>query len=208
MSWLFPVSRPRFSGQLEEQPGVFAQPRHPLGLRFQDSYRRQGCGGGRSGNADAKDKTGGRVFKVFDQGRSCRRCSRRNCPATCSSCPSRYRRRAGSTPKCSPMPRPWLPRTPIECASSTIKRTLCRLLDFDEPRQVGKIAVHAVDAFNGQQHAAIFVAILFQQAVGGLPVVVGKGPPPRAGEQSRPARCCCGPGRRAAPGRRGRPDGR
>ena len=56
-----------FSGQFEEQPGIFSQPRHALGLRLQDSYRREGCGGGRSGNADAKDETGGCVFKVFNR---------------------------------------------------------------------------------------------------------------------------------------------
>ena len=58
---------------------------------------------------------------------------------------------------------------------------LVPLLDLDEPRQVGKVAVHAVDAFDGDQHAAVFAAELRQQLIERLPIVVREGPPPGAG---------------------------
>ena len=38
--------------------------------------------------------------------------------------------------------------------------------------QVGDVAVHAVDALDDDQHAAILVAELRQQPVGGLGIVV------------------------------------
>ena len=57
-------------------------------------------------------------------------------------------------------------------------------LDFDEPRKIGDVAVHAVDALDHQQHAAILVAVALQQIVGRLPVVVGEHSSPRAGKNA------------------------
>ena len=80
------------------------------------------------------------------------------------------------------MPRPCGPSTPSEWASSTIKKRLVPFLDLDEPRQIGKVAVHAVDAFDGDQHAAILVPQFAQQLIERLPIVVRERPPPCAGK--------------------------
>ncbi len=106
-----------------------------------------------------------------------------------------------ATPKCSAMPRPVAPSTPIEWASSIISSVLVPPFHLHELRQIGDVAVHAVHALDGDQHAAILVPELVEQLVGRLRVVVGE----KAGagrRRERPlARCCCGPGRRAAPDR-------
>ena len=60
---------------------------------------------------------------------------------------------------------------------------LVPLLDFDELRQIGEVAVHAVDAFDDDQHAAIFAArISVEQLVERLPIVVRERPAAGAGE--------------------------
>src|SRR5438045_8947513 len=56
------------------------------------------------------------------------------------------------------------------------------LFDFDKPRQIGNIAIHAIDAFDGDQHAAIFAADFRKQGIEGLPVVVRKWPTASAGK--------------------------
>ena len=61
---------------------------------------------------------------------------------------------------------------------------LVPLLDLDEPRQIGIVAVHAVDAFDRDQHAAIFAAQLREQLIERLPIVVRERPPPRAGQDA------------------------
>ena len=85
-----------------------------------------------------------------------------------------------TTSKCSPIPRPWSPSVPIEWASSIINRSLMPLFDFDELGQVGNVAVHAVNAFDHQQHAAIFVAELAQKSIRHLPIVMRERPTPSA----------------------------
>ena len=78
------------------------------------------------------------------------------------------------------MPRPCLPITPIEWASSTYSRALWRFLTSTNLGRSGIVAVHAVHAFDGDQHAAIFVAQL-------------------ASSRSRPRQSLCGKARRRAP---------
>ena len=89
-----------------------------------------------------------------------------------------------STPKCSAMPRPVAPSTPSEWASSIISSALVPVLDLDEARQVRNIAVHAVDALDDDQHAAVLVPVLLEQFPGGVPVVVRKRPPAGARENA------------------------
>ena len=63
-----------------------------------------------------------------------------------------------------------------------VQERLVAFLDFDEPRQVGDVAVHAVHAFDRDQHAAIGRPQLGQQLVERLPIVVRKRPPAGARE--------------------------
>ena len=59
---------------------------------------------------------------------------------------------------------------------------LVPLLHVDQLGQIGDVAVHAVDALDDDQHAAILAAELGQHPLGGLGVVVRERPPPRAGK--------------------------
>ena len=56
------------------------------------------------------------------------------------------------------------------------------LLDFDEARQVGVVAVHAVDAFQHDQDAFELMALLLQDRVEGFPIGMGEGQAARAGQ--------------------------
>ncbi len=47
-------------------------------------------------------------------------------------------------------------------------------LDLDEVRQIGNIAVHAVQPFDDDQYALVLQAALRQQLIERLPIVVGK----------------------------------
>ena len=53
-------------------------------------------------------------------------------------------------------------------------------LDLDEVRQVGNVAVHAVQAFDDDQHALVLQAALRQQLIQRLPIVVRERHAPRA----------------------------
>ena len=80
------------------------------------------------------------------------------------------------------MPRPVLPIVPMRVGLVDHQERLVPLLDLDELRQVGEVAVHAVDAFDDDQHAAILAADFGQQLVERLPVVVRERPAASAGE--------------------------
>ena len=62
------------------------------------------------------------------------------------------------------------------------QESLVARFHLDEAGQVGEVAVHAVKAFDGDQHALVAAANLAQQLVQALPVVVRKGAPLRAGK--------------------------
>ena len=62
------------------------------------------------------------------------------------------------------------------------QQRLVLLLEFHEARQFGEVAIHAVHALDGDQHAAIAVAHFGQQRVERLPVVMGKGATRSAGK--------------------------
>ena len=88
-------------------------------------------------------------------------------------------------PACSPMPRPVLPMVPSEWASSTKQHRAVLRLDVDKAREVGKVAVHAVDALDGDEDAPEAVADAREQRVERAPVVVresaaGRARKPRA----------------------------
>ncbi len=59
---------------------------------------------------------------------------------------------------------------------------LVAFFDFDEIGQIGDVAVHAVDAFDDDEHAAILMAELGEEAIGLLPIVVCKRPASGAGK--------------------------
>ncbi len=52
------------------------------------------------------------------------------------------------------------------------QQRLVPFFNFDEARQIGIIAVHAVNAFDGDQHAAVFVPQFAEQLIERLPIVV------------------------------------
>ena len=62
------------------------------------------------------------------------------------------------------------------------QQRLVFLPELQEAWQFGEVSIHAVDALDGDQNAAIAVAHFGQQDVEGLPVVVGKGATRSAGE--------------------------
>ena len=137
-----------------------------------------------------------------------RQCTRRNCPSALLNVPIQTSTSPRSTPKCSPMPRPVGPQHAHRVGLVDHQQRLVPLLHLDEAGQVGNVAVHAVHALDRDQHAAILVPELFQQ--------VGRRPASRCAETAAaaprtggtPARCCCGPARRAGSGRRGPSGGR
>ncbi len=59
---------------------------------------------------------------------------------------------------------------------------LVAALDVDEARQLGEIAVHAVNAFDDDQHALELAPLLGQHRIERGPVVVREGQTPRARE--------------------------
>ena len=61
---------------------------------------------------------------------------------------------------------------------------LVLLLDLDELRQVGDVAIHAVDAFDGDQHAAVFAPQIRQQLVDGPPIIVRERSPTGTGQNA------------------------
>jgi hypothetical protein len=53
-------------------------------------------------------------------------------------------------------------------------------LHRDELRQIRIVAVHAVNAFDSHQHAAVVVPDFAEQLIERVPIIVGKWPPPGA----------------------------
>ena len=64
-----------------------------------------------------------------------------------------------------------------------VEHRVMLLLDVDEARQVGVVAVHAVDALDRDEHAAVAVADAREEHVERAPVVVGE---PAAGGAGEP----------------------
>ncbi len=62
------------------------------------------------------------------------------------------------------------------------QHALVLLFRLNEFRQIGNITVHAVHAFDNDQHALMHMTIAFQQIIQGSPVIVGKRQSSRAGE--------------------------
>ncbi len=163
------------AGQGEELLGALVEPGHALGLGFEQPQRGQGRGRVGRRHAGGVDEAGRRVLQVFDQGRragdvaaaTAQRLAERAHPdvdvagidaevlADAASARAEHAQRVGLV---------------------DVEERLVALLDFDEPRQVGNIAVHAVHALDGDRHAAIGGPQLFQQLVERAPVVVREGP--------------------------------
>ena len=165
---------PRVMREIDEQFGIVAQPfnaprlfLHQLesGLRRRRDDRRE---------ADAINESRQGIAQPIDHRLPCRRRNRRKSTRVFDKVPIIRSICCGSTPACSQRPRPSLPRTPIEWASSINSQALCRSLRLDQPRKVGDIAIHAVEALGDDQRIAVIGALFAQKKIQMVEIIVAK----------------------------------
>ena len=172
-----------FAREGEEEARQLMEPGDALGLAPQERQGRER--GGRVGrrDADAVDEPGGSVLEVFDE-----RGGTRDVAAAAG---ERLGERAHPQLDAGAIDVGVLADTASGTAHGSQRMGLVDeqhramlLLDFDKTREVGKVAVHAVDAFDRDQHAAEAVADAGEQRVERAPVVVREATARRAGEPS------------------------
>ncbi len=170
-------------GQVQEQPGPLVQPGDAFRLRFEQPERGQRGRGVRRRNAHAVNEAGGRVLEILDDGLAAGDVA------------------AATAERLAQRPHPQVDVVGVDVevfADAAPVRAehadgmglvdhqegLVLLLDLDELRQVRDVAVHAVDAFDGDQHAAVFAAQVGQQLVDRRANRYAGRPPPGAGENA------------------------
>lgn len=172
---------PGGAGLLQEEPAAGLQGGYAVGRLLHFAQRRQRRGGDAGRHADAVQETGGQEFQVFDQ---------RGFAGDVAAAAGQ-RLAQGTHPDVDVL------AVDAEVFADAVaarahdaqgvgfvdhEEGAVALLDLDEARQVGVVAVHAVDAFQHDEDAFELAALVVEDGVERFPVVVGEGQAARAGE--------------------------
>ena len=176
-----PGIEPPLAGEPEEEARQLPQAGDTLRLAIEDAQRSQRRRRVRRGDSNTVDKAGRRVLQVLDElggagdvpAAAGKRLGERAHPDVDGGGGD-----AGVLADAAPGP----PHRAERMGLVDIEQRVVLFLDVDEAREVGVVAVHAVDAFDRDQHAAVAVADAREEHVERAPVVVGETAAGRAGE--------------------------
>ena len=176
-----PRVEPRFLGEAEEEPGIVMQFRHPRGIAIEEPQCTERRSRRRRRQADGVDKAWHRVLEPAHE--------RVGAGDVAAAAPQGLRERAHPKIDVGRLHAEVLADAAAARAHHADRvglvhhqERLVPLGDPDELRQVGEVAVHAVDALDHHEHAPILATDLGEELLGSVEIVVRERPAAGPGE--------------------------